>query len=89
MTRDLFSPRERQVLTHLAVGASNKVIAHLMDISQDTVRSHIKSIFRKTGLENRTQVALWFVRLSQPGRLDDVITRPNGHGDLASDNMTG
>ncbi|MGU3316918.1 helix-turn-helix domain-containing protein [Sphingomonas sp. M6A6_1c] len=56
-----FSPRERQVLEHLAIGSSNKRIAIIMAIAEDTVRDHVKSILRKTGLENRTQVALWAV----------------------------
>jgi DNA-binding CsgD family transcriptional regulator len=53
------SPREMEVLSHLAAGQSNKVIAQAMNISGETVRAHVKSIFRKAGLENRTQAALW------------------------------
>lgn len=60
------SPRELVVLSHLAAGLSNKAIAQAMDISGETVRAHVKSIFRKLGLENRTQAALWAVTLTSP-----------------------
>jgi DNA-binding CsgD family transcriptional regulator len=59
----LLSPREKEVLRHIVAGSSNKVIAKAMTITEDTVRGHVKSIFRKTGLENRTQAALWAVTL--------------------------
>ncbi len=61
MERPLFSPREREVLEHLTIGRSNKVIARLMTIAESTVQDHVKSIFRKTGMKNRTQAALWAV----------------------------
>ncbi|WP_318338591.1 response regulator transcription factor [Defluviimonas sp. D31] len=53
------SVRERQVLDGLAKGAPNKVIARHLDISDATVKVHVKSILRKTGATNRTEVALW------------------------------
>lgn len=53
------SNRETEVLSHISVGETNKEIARKMNISDETVRGHIKSIFRKTGMENRTQAALW------------------------------
>jgi DNA-binding NarL/FixJ family response regulator len=55
----VLSPREAEVLSHLSSGETNKEIARKMRISDETVRGHIKSIFRKTGMENRTQAALW------------------------------
>ncbi|MBB3911827.1 LuxR C-terminal-related transcriptional regulator [Sphingomonas desiccabilis] len=58
------SPREMEVLHHIAAGRSNKVIAQAMNISGETVRAHVKSIFRKAGLENRTQAALWAVTVT-------------------------
>lgn len=43
----LLSPREKEVLAHLARGQSYKMIASDLDICYDTVRSHIKSIYQK------------------------------------------
>lgn len=53
--------REVEVLSHIAAGATNKSIAKKMAVSNETVRAHVKSIFRKTGLSNRTQAAVWAV----------------------------
>ncbi|MBK5286165.1 MAG: helix-turn-helix transcriptional regulator, partial [Bacteroidia bacterium] len=44
---DLLSPREREVLSHLVQGKSYKIIGSAMGIGYDTVRAHIKSIYRK------------------------------------------
>jgi two-component system nitrate/nitrite response regulator NarL len=55
------SKRELQVLTQLAQGGSNKVIARLCDITESTVKVHLKSILRKIGAHNRTQAAIWAI----------------------------
>jgi DNA-binding NarL/FixJ family response regulator len=54
------SPREREVLLHLANGSSNKVIARVCNITESTVKVHLKTILR--GVQNRTQAALWAAR---------------------------
>jgi two-component system, NarL family, nitrate/nitrite response regulator NarL len=59
--RDQLSVRERQVAVCLAQGKSNKVIARLCNITEATVKVHLKAILRKTGLRNRTQVAVWAI----------------------------
>lgn len=56
---DRLSVRERQVLAGLAQGAPNKVIARDLKIADATVKVHVKSILRKTGVANRTEAALW------------------------------
>jgi two-component system, NarL family, nitrate/nitrite response regulator NarL len=56
------SPRERQVAICLAQGNSNKVIARLCNISEATVKAHLKAILRKTRLQNRTQAAVWAIQ---------------------------
>jgi two-component system, NarL family, nitrate/nitrite response regulator NarL len=53
------SDRERQVLISLVHGQSNKEIARAYDISEDTVKVHMKAILRKTNMRNRTQAAIW------------------------------
>jgi DNA-binding CsgD family transcriptional regulator len=47
--------RELAVLEHLAAGRSNKEIARLLDISPNTVKTHIANLFGKIGSERRTQ----------------------------------
>jgi two-component system nitrate/nitrite response regulator NarL len=53
------SVRERHVLGRIARGDPNKVIAKSLDISESTVKAHLKSILRKIGVRNRTQAAIW------------------------------
>ncbi|WP_114945658.1 LuxR C-terminal-related transcriptional regulator [Microvirga calopogonii] len=53
------SAREIAVLECLAEGASNKVIARMLDISEATVKVHVKAILRKLKAKNRTQAAIW------------------------------
>ncbi len=52
-----FSQREQQVLVLLAQGYTNKEIASSLQISPNTVKTHLKSLFEKLGVSNRTQAA--------------------------------
>ena len=47
------SPREADVLDHLAKGGDNHTVAHRMSLSEHTVQDHLKSIFTKTSTNNR------------------------------------
>jgi LuxR family maltose regulon positive regulatory protein len=49
------SPRETDILTLIAQGLSNKEVARSLDIGPETVKSHLKSIFTKLGVEKRAQ----------------------------------
>jgi LuxR family transcriptional regulator, maltose regulon positive regulatory protein len=49
------SPRETSILTLIAEGLSNKEIARSLDIGPETVKSHLKSVFTKLGVERRAQ----------------------------------
>jgi DNA-binding NarL/FixJ family response regulator len=51
--------REIQVLHHIANGLSNKEIGDTLQISHETVKDHIASIFQKTKVKTRTQIAVW------------------------------
>jgi two-component system nitrate/nitrite response regulator NarL len=53
------SEREAQILDGLVRGHANKVIARSCDITEATVKVHMKSILRKIQVENRTQAAVW------------------------------
>lgn len=58
---DLLSEREIETLRCLIMGYPNKVIAYRLDISEATVKVHVKAILRKLGVQNRTQAAIWAV----------------------------
>ena len=55
---DGLTDREREIIAHLAKGAANKEIARALNITDATVKVHIRTILRKLGLKNRTQAAL-------------------------------
>ncbi|MCF4128694.1 response regulator transcription factor [Methylobacterium sp. SyP6R] len=50
--------RECELIALIARGLPNKLIAHELGISPNTVRAHIGNIMRKYGLSNRTQIAM-------------------------------
>lgn len=52
------SAREKEVLSYLVIGASNKEIASKLDLQVVTVKLHVRGICRKLGAKNRTQAAL-------------------------------
>ena len=56
------SPREMEILVYLVRGASNKVIAASLGISQQTVKNHMSSIFRKLAVHDRTEAAVVALR---------------------------
>jgi DNA-binding NarL/FixJ family response regulator len=47
--------RQMVVLAHLRRGSANKIIAHELDMSESTVKVHVRNIMRKVGATNRTQ----------------------------------
>ena len=53
------SVREREVLSLVADGLPNKLIARQLSISEKTVKAHLTSIFQRIGVTDRTQAALW------------------------------
>ncbi len=56
------SEREREVLLMVAEGLPNKLIARRLSISEKTVKAHLTSVFRRIGVTDRTQAALWAVQ---------------------------
>jgi DNA-binding NarL/FixJ family response regulator len=53
---DGLTPREAEVLAHIAAGLSNTEIAATLYVSEATVKTHINHIFSKTGLRDRAQL---------------------------------
>ncbi|WP_422133152.1 LuxR C-terminal-related transcriptional regulator [Endozoicomonas sp. ALD040] len=58
---DLLTPKEREVLQFIAEGDANKVIARKMDISEGTVKVHVKRMLRKLNFRSRVEAAVWWV----------------------------
>lgn len=56
---ETLSPREREILSLVAQGESNKGIARVLDIAETTVKVHIQHIFRKLNLTSRVQAAVF------------------------------
>jgi len=52
------TPREQEILAHIAEGESNKVIARHLGISDGTVKLHVKAILRKLGVHSRVEAAV-------------------------------
>ncbi|WP_434289909.1 response regulator transcription factor [Celeribacter sp. SCSIO 80788] len=52
------TPREMQVLEGLSAGKSNKEIARDLDLTEPTIKLHMKTLFRKLEVNNRTQAAI-------------------------------
>jgi DNA-binding NarL/FixJ family response regulator len=63
---DQLTPREREVLRHLARGYMYKEIAQRLGISTKTVEAHVSAVLRKLQLSNRHQLSRW----AQARRLD-------------------
>lgn len=59
---DSLTPRELQILRSLVKGLSNKMIARQFDISEGTVKVHVKNLLKKLQLRSRTEAAVWAVR---------------------------
>ena len=73
----VLSPREKSILLCIIEGNSNKCIARKMDITEATVKVHVKAILRKIRVQNRTQAAIWGIN-------NGSQTHPaNGNGALA------
>lgn len=58
---DSLSPREREILGHLAKGSSNKEIARTLAVAESTVKIHVQHILRKLNLNSRVQAAVWAI----------------------------
>jgi DNA-binding NarL/FixJ family response regulator len=52
------TPQQFRVLMMVAEGLLNKQIAYELDVSEATIKAHVTAIFRKLGVQNRTQAVL-------------------------------
>lgn len=53
--------REHEILSFIAKGLSNKLIARELNISDGTVKVHVKHLLKKLGLRSRVEAAVWMV----------------------------
>jgi DNA-binding NarL/FixJ family response regulator len=56
------SPREEQVVRFVALGMRNAEVAEKLSISEQTVKSHLNTIFRKLGIRDRVQLTRYAVQ---------------------------
>ena len=64
------STKEQLTLLHLTQGASNKQIARELNVSEATVKTHVKALLHKIGVRNRTQAAMWAMDHLVPSHLE-------------------
>jgi two-component system, NarL family, response regulator LiaR len=81
---DGLSAREAQVLTLITMGLGNAEIADRMDLSINSIKSYIRSCYRKIDAESRSQAVLWGVAhglrtrpLDLPPTLDEAAPTPS------------
>jgi DNA-binding CsgD family transcriptional regulator len=58
--RGLLSPREKEVLAELATGATNRMIAQRLVLSEKTVARHVSNIFSKIGVSSRSAATAYY-----------------------------
>lgn len=66
--------REGEILRHLVDGASNKAIAFKLQITEATVKVHVRALLRKIRVANRTQAATW--ALNNRHEIFDAVRPP-------------
>ena len=59
--KEVLTPREKEILSILSSGCTNKDIAKALFISEKTVKSHLNSIFKKLNVSRRIQAILYAV----------------------------
>ena len=53
--------REREVLTELAKGQTNKAIAEALNLTEATVTNHLHHIYGKLGVKSRVEAVIWLL----------------------------
>jgi DNA-binding NarL/FixJ family response regulator len=62
------TPREREVLSLITTGSSNRETAEVLSISEKTVKNHVSNILTRLNLRDRTQAAVFAYSFLQPGQ---------------------
>jgi two-component system, NarL family, response regulator LiaR len=61
-SQDELTPREAEVLRHMALGRSNKEIAGALFVSEETVKTHVANVLAKLAVDNRAQAIVQALR---------------------------
>jgi len=64
---DPLTPREREIVRHVALGLRNAEVARKLFISEDTVKTHLNNVFQKLGIRDRVQLTLYAIRFGVIG----------------------
>lgn len=64
--------KQKTVMQELVAGRSNREIATRMNISTDTVSSHLKEIFNRLSVRNRTEAVVRYLEISSPATLHNT-----------------
>jgi DNA-binding NarL/FixJ family response regulator len=59
--RGNLTPRELEIVLHVARGLSNRQISTELSISERTAGNHVAKILKKLGLNSRAQIASWVI----------------------------
>ena len=71
-----FTDREVSVVQHLLKGMTNKEIANEMDVTEQTVKEHIKNVMKKTNTLTRTAILLAVSGVLPPAQSENTQTAP-------------
>lgn len=66
--RGFLTAREWDVLAHVADGATNRVIAHRLTLSEHTVKTHLRHVLRKLGVASRASAVSWYLEVGRGSR---------------------
>jgi DNA-binding NarL/FixJ family response regulator len=58
----IFPKREREIVSAIIAGSTNKDIAASLSLSEDTVKHHLSNIFDKARVSNRLELAVWAIK---------------------------
>lgn len=65
MNFEALSPREKEILDLLIEGLKNKEIAEKLYIQPNTIKTHMRNIINKTGIDSRTRLAIMYYEYVQ------------------------
>jgi DNA-binding NarL/FixJ family response regulator len=60
---DDLTEQEKLILTLLSMGCNTRDIIEQLVVSRNTLKSHLSNIYRKIGVSDRTQAAIWAIRM--------------------------
>ena len=62
MSTTALTPKEQQVIALVAQGLKNREIATVTGTTEFVIKNYLRTIFDKTGMWNRVELALWYVK---------------------------